>query len=111
MYLRLTTNGAIKMPPLARNLVDSNAVSALASWIHSLATPPSIVSIATSNQSVNIGWSAMPGATYRVQYRTNLSDAEWSNVSGDVTASGPLATKIDSRGIDSQLFYRILLVP
>ncbi|HXJ55105.1 MAG TPA: PQQ-dependent sugar dehydrogenase [Verrucomicrobiae bacterium] len=111
MYLRLTTNGAIQMPPLARNLVDSNAVSALTNWIHSLATPPSIVWIATSNQSVKIGWSAMPGATYRVQDRTNLSHAEWSNVSGDVTASGPLATKIDSRGIDSQLFYRILLVP
>ena len=33
MYLRLSTNGSIKMPPLARNLVDSNAVSVLEDWI------------------------------------------------------------------------------
>ncbi len=33
MYLRLQTNSAIKMPPLARNVVDTNAVAALAQWI------------------------------------------------------------------------------
>ena len=111
MYLRLSTNGSIKMPPLARNLVDPNAVPVLADWIHSLATPPVIVSIALSGQDVNIAWSAMPGTTYRVQSTTNLFDAQWVDLPGDVTASGPMATKVDSRGTESQSFYRITLVP
>jgi hypothetical protein len=60
---------------------------------------------------VNIAWSATPGTTYRLQHMTNLFDAQWVDVPGDVTASGPLAAKADSRGIDSQSFYRIILVP
>ncbi len=111
MFLRLSTNGSIKMPPLARNLVDSNAVPVLADWIHRLATPPTIVSISWRNLNVNIAWSAMPGTIYRMQYLTNLFDAQWIDLPGDVTASGPLATKVDNRGIDSRSFYRIMLVP
>jgi hypothetical protein len=111
MYLRLSTNGSIRMPPLARNVVDSNAVPVLADWIHSLATPPMIVSISLGSPNVNLEWSAMPGATYRVQSMTNLLNLQWIDLPGDVTASGPLATKLDSRGIDSQSFYRIILVP
>jgi uncharacterized repeat protein (TIGR03806 family) len=111
MYLRLNTNGITKMPPLARNLVDSNAVSVMADWIHGLATPPAIVSVALNGQNVDVSWSGMPGATYRVQYTTNLFDALWIDLPGDVIASSPLASKVDIRGIDSQSFYRVLLVP
>lgn len=43
-----TTNNAIKMPPLARNLIDSNAVAVISAWINSLPgtpaeAPPAIV--------------------------------------------------------------------
>ncbi len=40
MYLRMNTNGANKMPPLGRNKVDNDAVSALAAWINSYAPGP-----------------------------------------------------------------------
>lgn len=49
LYQRLdTTNESVKMPNLARNLIDTNAVSVLASWINSLdgipaLAPPAIV--------------------------------------------------------------------
>ena len=39
MFLRMNTNDALKMPPIARNLIDSNAVSALAEWINSFVPP------------------------------------------------------------------------
>jgi uncharacterized repeat protein (TIGR03806 family) len=110
MHLRLSTNGPVKMPPLARNLIDSNAVPILAEWIHSLAAPP-VTSIITTGQVVNLQWSARPGVTYRVQYRTNLNDGQWFDLLGNVTASGPVAAKEDSRETDGQSYYRIILVP
>ncbi len=35
-----TVNPAIKMPPLARNLIDTNAVAVMAAWINSLGGTP-----------------------------------------------------------------------
>jgi len=41
LYDRIdTTNSAIKMPPLARNLIDTNAVPVIAAWINSLPGTP-----------------------------------------------------------------------
>jgi len=40
MYLRATNVGAIQMPQLARNVVDTNFASALAQWINAVASPP-----------------------------------------------------------------------
>jgi glucose/arabinose dehydrogenase/regulation of enolase protein 1 (concanavalin A-like superfamily) len=38
-YLRLNTTDAIKMPPLARNVIDGDAVAAVAEWIAPLVPP------------------------------------------------------------------------
>jgi uncharacterized repeat protein (TIGR03806 family) len=35
LYRRMNTNGSIKMPSLARNVIDTNAVNAVAAWINS----------------------------------------------------------------------------
>jgi len=55
MYLRVNSLDAIKMPPLARNTIDTNAVDTLAEWINGL-VPPSISAIpdllVNSNSSV-----------------------------------------------------------
>jgi uncharacterized repeat protein (TIGR03806 family) len=43
LYQRsLSTDPAVKMPPLARNLVDSNSLAVVASWINSLAGTPAL---------------------------------------------------------------------
>jgi hypothetical protein len=42
LYRIKTTNDTIKMPPLARNLVDSNAVSVFTAWINSLPGIPAL---------------------------------------------------------------------
>jgi uncharacterized repeat protein (TIGR03806 family) len=41
MYLRVNSLGSFKMPPLARNRIDTNAVTVLAQWINSI-YPPAI---------------------------------------------------------------------
>jgi hypothetical protein len=43
LYQRMNTNaGIFKMPPLARNLVDSNAVDVVAAWINQLPGTPAL---------------------------------------------------------------------
>jgi uncharacterized repeat protein (TIGR03806 family) len=40
MHLRVNTNGVSKMPPLARNIIDTNFVPVLADWINSFVPGP-----------------------------------------------------------------------
>jgi uncharacterized repeat protein (TIGR03806 family) len=43
LYLRMnSTDNAIKMPPLARNLIDTNAVTVMRDWINSLPGTPAL---------------------------------------------------------------------
>lgn len=72
---------------------------------------PRIRLITLAGQTLNLEWSSISNRIYRVQYKTNLTDLEWSTLPGDVTAQGETASKTDS--IDSTLrrFYRIELLP
>lgn len=62
--------------------------------------------------SVNpVTWAAVTGKVYRVQYKNGLTDPKWLDLSGDVTATGPSASKTDpTTGTVSNRFYRVLLV-
>jgi len=51
-----TTNAATKMPPLARNLIDTNGVAAMAAWINSLPGTPALPSpVITPNGGSYVG--------------------------------------------------------
>ena len=54
-------------------------------------------------------WTACPGHNYRVQYKDRLEATDWTDLSGDVTASGFTASKADtSLTLSSQRFYRVI---
>ena len=55
-------------------------------------------------------WSAVNNRTYRVQYKADLNDPSWTDVPGDVTASGATASKTDTGAADAQRFYRVHVV-
>jgi YD repeat-containing protein len=55
-----------------------------------------------------IEWPAVPGRIYRVQYNETLNPADWKNLAGDVTATGPTAAKTDDTVIEpAKRFYRL----
>ena len=63
-----------------------------------------------STTNVMITWSAVSNGTYRVQYNSDLNTTNWTALSGDVTASGSLASKTDLKTTTNR-FYRVHVVP
>jgi hypothetical protein len=60
---------------------------------------------------VTVTWDSVSNRTYRVQYVTNVSDTNWTDIVPDVTASGPSASQTNAVGTDPRRFYRVLLLP
>jgi uncharacterized repeat protein (TIGR03803 family) len=70
---------------------------------------PAFQSITLTNGTVQLVWNSVSNWTYRVQYKTNLNDANWTDLSGDVLATNVIAGKMDT-AIPAQRFYRLLLL-
>ena len=68
LYGRMnTTNNSVKMPPLARNLIDTNAVQVFADWINSL---PGIAALAPPTITPN-GGTFLPSVSVALQSTNN----------------------------------------
>jgi hypothetical protein len=75
------------------------------------AAQPEITSLTVAGTSATVVWNSVAGKVYRPQYVPALGQATWTNVPGDVTATGPTASATDSTLSGSQRFYRIVLLP
>jgi hypothetical protein len=73
--------------------------------------PPLIQSLAWSPKGAVITWSAINGRTYRLEYKTALSDPEWTALGQDVTATDATVSATDKGASTSQRFYRVVLLP
>jgi hypothetical protein len=60
--------------------------------------------------NVVITWSAVSNGSYRVQYQSDLNTTNWTDLSGDVTASGSTAAKTDILTATNR-FYRVQVRP
>jgi hypothetical protein len=66
---------------------------------------------AGDGSSVTLNWSTSSGLKYRVQYKTNLSDATWQTLGADILATNTATSLTDSTTSNvSQRFYRIFVV-
>jgi len=68
---------------------------------------PLITAIRTTNTTATIIWSAQPGATYQLLFKSALTQANWTPVAGSINATGTNASKADNFGSAPQRFYRI----
>jgi uncharacterized repeat protein (TIGR01451 family) len=68
------------------------------------------LTITVTNGMVTVSWTATPGVTYSLQYKSNLLDSVWKDIAGYVTASGGTASKEDFLGLGPQRFYRARIV-
>jgi hypothetical protein len=75
------------------------------------APAPLMLPLAFVNRTnVVISWSAASNGNYRVQYISTLGSTSWSNLIGDVTATGSTASKTDTL-TTSNRFYRVQVLP
>lgn len=70
---------------------------------------PNIESATVSGGDFNLTWTAIPGQKYRVQFKNDLNDLNWSDLTPDVTAILSSASKSDPLSV-AQRFYRVLVV-
>jgi photosystem II stability/assembly factor-like uncharacterized protein len=75
------------------------------------AVRPLIQSLTLATNSVVLGWTSVSNSVYRLQYKTNLSNSTWFDVSGDVVANGPVTSKTNLVSPVTQRFYRVVLLP
>jgi hypothetical protein len=93
-------------PPFVSMVTPTPRASNVAS-----ATGPELTTAALlPGNLIGLNWTAEPGRTYRVQFKTNLDASQWTDLPGDVTASGTTASRTDAV-VGAQRFYRVLLVP
>ena len=96
--VRVTDNG---LP----NLSDAKTFTV------SVLVRPVLEAIVMAGNSATLTWDAISGTTYRIQFKTNLTDAAWSDLAPDVTATGATASASDPSSTNDMRFYRILVVP
>ncbi len=72
---------------------------------------PVIQATAPGNGSIQLAWTALAGVQYQVQYKTNLAQTSWINLSTNITATTNPMTLSDHIGPDPRRFYRVMLLP
>jgi hypothetical protein len=60
---------------------------------------------------VNVSWTALAGQGYRLQYKTNANEADWTDVQPDVIASGAFATQTNAFDSSGMRLYRVKVLP
>jgi Pro-kumamolisin, activation domain len=70
---------------------------------------PVFLSAGASGGTVNLTWTTMPGASYQLQYKTDVTAATWINLGGALLASGNTLSASDVIGSNSKRLYRVVL--
>lgn len=76
-----------------------------------LVLPESIRATVTwAGPDIILGWNAVPGQTYRVQFKAGLEAAEWHELPGQITATNSTCVVSDSVQSGAR-YYRIIAGP
>jgi uncharacterized repeat protein (TIGR03803 family) len=76
------------------------------------AAAPVFQAVMLTNGTLNLAWSTEAAETYQLQYNSDLSSSNWTNLGGSVTAYGASLQATDSTATNGpQRFYRVVLLP
>jgi uncharacterized repeat protein (TIGR03803 family) len=60
---------------------------------------------------INLTWNSFTGGVYRIDYKSTLSDFDWTPLTPDVTARNEFTSIADNPRGASQRYYRVRLLP
>lgn len=72
---------------------------------------PVLQALTKAGKSIQFSWNSLSGFAYQLQYSTNLSKGNWSNLGSSIPATGTSTSVTTTIGPDPQRFYRIQLIP
>ena len=72
---------------------------------------PVFTSVTKTNNSVSLVWLSINGKTHQVDFKLNLTDASWTTLTPNVTASGSTASYTDTTASAGRRFYRVIQLP
>ena len=72
---------------------------------------PITQAITLANGAVTVTWSAAPGASYQIEFTTDLISGTWSNLGSVLTTTGATLSATDSVTNGPVRFYRVVLLP
>ncbi len=74
----------------------------------SIPLQPVFQSVTQMNGTLNLFWSTVAGQSYQLQYTTDLTSSNWSNLTNSMIATNGVMSLSDYLGPDSQRFYRVV---
>ena len=74
-------------------------------------SPPVFLSAVSSNCTLALTWSTMPGQRYRLQYKSSLAATNWTYLGSSVFPTSNTVTAADNVCTNTQRFYRVVLFP
>jgi len=93
-------------------VIVTNGCGAATSAVATLAivAPPVLQAMTQTDGTITLAWSATAGQTYQVQYKTDLTQPDWTNLLA-VTATNSTAAASDVLNSSPQRFYRTIWLP
>jgi len=76
----------------------------------SIPLQPVFQSVAQANDTLTLVWKSVASQTYQLQYTTDLTSTNWTDLGGINTATNGTILATDIIGSDTQRFYRVVLL-
>ena len=110
---RLVTNGPvfISAAQLYFDLTTaSDHLPVVADYTIPISVPePVLQTVTATGGTVTFTWNAVMNADYQLQYCTDLTQTNWTDLGSLITATNAIMSATDSIGPDPQRFYRLLV--
>ena len=82
-----------------------------AGTVFRLTIVPEFQAVTLTNGSLSLTWSTEAGGKYQLQYNSDLSTSNWTNLGSPVTATGAMLNTTDFLTNGPQRFYRLVVLP
>jgi hypothetical protein len=83
----------------------------IAAQVSILPPQPVIQMLTRQGSTLMFAWATIPGQTYQVQYKTDLTQPIWNNLAAPFLAADITSMAFDFIGTDPQRFYRVVQLP